>query len=178
MDLPGRTMKWPLLANNGLPGHVASTSAVAPAADLPGGEGPFLTRRCVTEMLYSALVGSIQRHGAKVLTEIDNCDLSKYLIPGAQTSDSKKVLPRRGQPVIRFPFGAIGGKVMSAAVKLREDVSAAELRAMARESGDSRQCRRLLALAAVRSTGPRVGARACRKPCLMYAAWRSHGMTL
>ncbi len=36
---------------------------------------------------------------------------------------------------------------MSAAVKLREDVSAAELRAMARESGDSRQCRRLLALA-------------------------------
>ncbi len=38
---------------------------------------------------------------------------------------------------------------MSAAVKLREDVSAAELRAMARESGDSRQCRRLLALAAV-----------------------------
>ena len=37
---------------------------------------------------------------------------------------------------------------MSAAVKLREDVSAAELRAMARESGDSRQCRRLLALAA------------------------------
>ncbi len=30
------------------------------------------------------------------------------LIPGAETSDSKKVLPRRGQPVIRFPFGAIG----------------------------------------------------------------------
>ncbi len=38
---------------------------------------------------------------------------------------------------------------MSAAVKLRGDVSAAEPRAMARESGDSRQCRRLLALAAV-----------------------------
>ena len=38
---------------------------------------------------------------------------------------------------------------MSAAVKLQGDVSAAELRAMARESRDSRQCRRLLALAAV-----------------------------
>ena len=38
---------------------------------------------------------------------------------------------------------------MSAAVKLREDVSADELRVMARESRDSRQCRRLLALAAV-----------------------------
>ena len=38
---------------------------------------------------------------------------------------------------------------MSAAVKLRDDVSADELRAMARESRDSRQCRRLLALAAV-----------------------------
>ena len=59
------------MANNGLPGHVASTSAVPPEADLPGGEGPFLTRRCVTEMLYSALVGSIQRPVAKVLTEID-----------------------------------------------------------------------------------------------------------
>jgi transposase len=38
---------------------------------------------------------------------------------------------------------------MSAAVKLRDDVSADELRVMARESRDSRQCRRLLALAAV-----------------------------
>ncbi len=38
---------------------------------------------------------------------------------------------------------------MSAAVKLQDEVSADELRAMARESRDSRQCRRLLALAAV-----------------------------
>ena len=38
---------------------------------------------------------------------------------------------------------------MSAAVKLRDDVSADELRVMARESRDSGQCRRLLALAAV-----------------------------
>ncbi len=38
---------------------------------------------------------------------------------------------------------------MSAAVRLREDVSADELRVMARESRDSRQYRRLLALAAM-----------------------------
>ena len=39
---------------------------------------------------------------------------------------------------------------MSAAVKLRDEMGADELRAMARESRDSRQCRRLLALAAAR----------------------------
>ena len=38
---------------------------------------------------------------------------------------------------------------MSAAVALREDFSASELRALARRSKDTRQCRRLLALAAV-----------------------------
>ena len=38
---------------------------------------------------------------------------------------------------------------MPAAIKLREDYSAADLRALARASKDSRQCRRLLALAAV-----------------------------
>ncbi len=38
---------------------------------------------------------------------------------------------------------------MSAAIALREDFSAADLRALARGSRDSRQCRRLLALAAV-----------------------------
>ena len=38
---------------------------------------------------------------------------------------------------------------MAAAVKLREDVSASELRALARRSRDARQSRRLLALAAV-----------------------------
>lgn len=38
---------------------------------------------------------------------------------------------------------------MSAAVKLRGDVSASDLRALARRSRDHRQCRRLLALAAV-----------------------------
>ncbi len=38
---------------------------------------------------------------------------------------------------------------MSAAVKLQDEVSADELRAMARASRDTRQCRRLLALAAV-----------------------------
>ena len=44
---------------------------------------------------------------------------------------------------------------MSAAVKLREDVSAKELRVMARESRDARQSRRLLALAAVAEGRPR-----------------------
>ncbi len=58
------------MANNGLPGHVASTSAVPPDADVPGGEGPLLIN-CVTEMLYSALVGSIQRHVAAVQGESD-----------------------------------------------------------------------------------------------------------
>ena len=38
---------------------------------------------------------------------------------------------------------------MSAAIALREDFSAEYLRALARESRDPRQCRRLLALAAV-----------------------------
>ena len=38
---------------------------------------------------------------------------------------------------------------MSAAIALREDFSAADLRALARESRNTRQCRRLLALAAV-----------------------------
>lgn len=38
---------------------------------------------------------------------------------------------------------------MSAAIALREDFSAADLRALARRSRDPRQCRRLLALAAV-----------------------------
>lgn len=38
---------------------------------------------------------------------------------------------------------------MLAVVRLREDVSADEFRAMARESRDSRQCRCLMALAAV-----------------------------
>ena len=38
---------------------------------------------------------------------------------------------------------------MSAAISLREDFSAEELRALARRSRDVRQCRRLLALAAV-----------------------------
>ena len=38
---------------------------------------------------------------------------------------------------------------MSAAIGLREDFSAEDLRALARRSYDSRQCRRLLALAAV-----------------------------
>lgn len=38
---------------------------------------------------------------------------------------------------------------MSAAIDLREDFSAEDLRALARLSRDSRQCRRLLALAAV-----------------------------
>ncbi len=38
---------------------------------------------------------------------------------------------------------------MAAAIALREGVSAADLRALARESRDSRQCRRLLAFAAV-----------------------------
>ena len=34
------------MANNGLPGHVAGTSALPPGADLPGGiaEGPKVTR--------------------------------------------------------------------------------------------------------------------------------------
>jgi transposase len=49
---------------------------------------------------------------------------------------------------------------MSAAVKLREDVSASELRALARASRDSRQCRRLLALAAVAEKRPRTEAAA------------------
>ncbi len=68
----GSVLQSLLLANNGLPGHVASTSAVPPEADVPGGvaEGPLLIRRCVTEMLYSALIGSIQRHVAKVLAEV------------------------------------------------------------------------------------------------------------
>ena len=38
---------------------------------------------------------------------------------------------------------------MSAAIALREDFSAEDLRALARRSRDTRQCRRLLALAAV-----------------------------
>jgi transposase len=38
---------------------------------------------------------------------------------------------------------------MPAAIALREDFSAADLRALARQSRDTRQCRRLLALAAV-----------------------------
>lgn len=38
---------------------------------------------------------------------------------------------------------------MPAAITLREDFSAADLRALARRSQDTRQCRRLLALAAV-----------------------------
>ena len=38
---------------------------------------------------------------------------------------------------------------MASAIALREDFSAVDLRALARESRDSRQCRRLLALAAV-----------------------------
>ena len=38
---------------------------------------------------------------------------------------------------------------MSAAIALRGDFSAVDLRALARRSGDTRQCRRLLALAAV-----------------------------
>jgi transposase len=38
---------------------------------------------------------------------------------------------------------------MSAAIALREDFSAEDLRALARQSRDTRQCRRLLALAAV-----------------------------
>ncbi len=38
---------------------------------------------------------------------------------------------------------------MPAAITLREDFSAADLRALARQSRDTRQCRRLLALAAV-----------------------------
>jgi hypothetical protein len=38
---------------------------------------------------------------------------------------------------------------MATAIALREDFSAANLRALARESRDTRQCRRLLALAAV-----------------------------
>jgi transposase len=38
---------------------------------------------------------------------------------------------------------------MSAAIALREDFKAEDLRALARESRDTRQCRRLLALAAV-----------------------------
>ena len=46
-------------------------SASLPAADTPGAEGPFLTRRCVTEMRGRTLIGSIQRHVAKVLIEID-----------------------------------------------------------------------------------------------------------
>ena len=44
---------------------------------------------------------------------------------------------------------------MSAAVKLCDDVSAKELRVMARESRDARQSRRLLALAAVAEGRPR-----------------------
>ncbi len=39
--------------------------------------------------------------------------------------------------------------VMSAAIALRKDFSAEDLRALARQSRDTRQCRRLLALAAV-----------------------------
>jgi len=38
---------------------------------------------------------------------------------------------------------------MASAIALREDFSAVDLRALARASRDSRQCRRLLALAAV-----------------------------
>ena len=38
---------------------------------------------------------------------------------------------------------------MPAAIALRDDFSAEDLRALARQSGDTRQCRRLLALAAV-----------------------------
>ncbi len=38
---------------------------------------------------------------------------------------------------------------MAAAIALREDFSTAELRALARQSRDTWQCRRLLALAAV-----------------------------
>jgi len=38
---------------------------------------------------------------------------------------------------------------MASAIALREDFSAADLRALARQSRDTRQCRRLLALAAV-----------------------------
>ena len=38
---------------------------------------------------------------------------------------------------------------MSAAIALREDFTAEDLRRLARQSRDTRQCRRLLALAAV-----------------------------
>ncbi len=38
---------------------------------------------------------------------------------------------------------------MASAIALREDFSAVDLRALARESWNTRQCRRLLALAAV-----------------------------
>ncbi len=38
---------------------------------------------------------------------------------------------------------------MASAIALRADFSAVDLRALARQSRDSRQCRRLLALAAV-----------------------------
>ncbi len=44
---------------------------------------------------------------------------------------------------------------MSAAIALREDFSAEDLRALARQSQDTRQCRRLLALAAVAEGRPR-----------------------
>jgi len=49
---------------------------------------------------------------------------------------------------------------MSAAISLREDFSAEELRALARRSRDVRQCRRLLALAAVAEGQSRASAAA------------------